>query len=57
MTDDEIDAAILEVIPAERYAPNNESRTAFLIGYAAGIEAAAKKLFGIMAAIRALADR
>ena len=56
MTDDEIDAAILAVIPAERYAPNNESRTAFLIGYAAGIEAATKKLFGIMAAIRALAD-
>ena len=50
MTDDEIDAAILEVIPAERYAPNNESRTAFLIGYAAGIEAAA----GLLPIIRDL---
>ena len=57
MTDDEIDAAIRAAVPDACFTPNAAARAIYLAGYRAGIEAAAKKLFGIMAAIRALADR
>ena len=56
MNDDEIDAAIRAAVPAECFVPNAGAREIYRAGYRAGIEAAAKKLFGIMATIRALAD-
>ena len=42
MTDDEIDAAIRAIVPAECFRANAGARAIYRAGYIAGIEAAAK---------------